>query len=169
MKSFEEPREWLNIWPSFADIAICAMIVFLIYALYLISLLPKQISIETIPGDVSFETGSDELRDDILPELDRVYNDIITRTEWKDSSYIIVVNGHTDNIPMEGKFGNWGLSARRALSVVEYYVDHKRVPPNRIRAIGYGEHKPKVKNNRNRGTPENRRIEIILMKTNDEL
>lgn len=174
MRNLEESREWLNIWPSFADIAICAMIVFLIYSLYLISLMPKQIRIGELTEnkEVFFKSGDATLPDSFKPILNKLYAQILERPEWSDPSWVIVVNGHTDNVPMKGGRyrSNWELSAARALSVVNYLTEYKNVPPQRIRAIGYGEYKPKVSNNKPPiGTPANRRIEVILFKSDGRI
>jgi flagellar motor protein MotB len=165
----EEQRDWINVWPSFTDIAICAMIVFLIYALYMISMLPKQIQVGEISDNKieRFETGSATLPEGAKPTLDRLYNDIVHGSHekaWQDTSWVIVVSGHTDDVPINTpKFhNNWELSAGRALSVVEYLIE-KGIPPTRIRAIGYGEYRPKLKKTEDKGI--NRRIEITLFKS----
>lgn len=173
MGRFNDDREWFNIWPSFADIAICAMIVFLIYALYLISMLPRQIQIgELSDSEVErFETGSATLPEGAKPKLDNLYNNIVLgsyKKAWQDTSWVIVVSGHTDDVPINTlKYhNNWELSAGRALSVVEYLIE-KGIPPTRIRAIGYGEFRPKSKNTEDKGI--NRRIEITLFKSDGKI
>ena len=77
----------------------------------------------------------------------------------------IVVEGHTDNIPVRGgKYrSNWELSAARAFSVVEA-LSNEGVPQDRLAAWGFGEHRPVAANTSENDRAKNRRIEIILLK-----
>ena len=60
----------------------------------------------------------------------------------------IRVEGHTDNLPISSarvraKYPtNWHLSAARAASAVAYLKLAASVPASRLRAVGYGEHRP---------------------------
>mgnify|MGYP000888387427 CR=1 FL=1 len=172
MAKLDEDREWLNVWPSFADIAVCAMILFLIYSLYLISMLPQQIRIGELTEKEKplFATGRADLSDDYKPVIDKMYEDIIERPEWNnDKTWVVVVKGHTDNVPISGKYiNNWELSSARALSVVDY-LTKKGIPEKRIRAIGYGEHDPEVDHRKPTSEPKNRRIEVMLFKSDGRL
>lgn len=73
------------------------------------------------------------------------------------------MEGHTDNVPIStGMFpSNWELSASRASRVVRYLADHG-VPPNRLRAIGYGEMRPLADNASEQGRSANRRVSIVI-------
>lgn len=176
MRKFDGENYELNIWPSFADIAICAMIVFLIYSLYLISMMPKQIQI----GDLSdnrveaFQEGKAVLSPEAMSIIDNIYEQVINgkyQQAWSDKSWVIVVNGHTDNV-LVGKYSefkdNWELSSARALEVVKY-LQTKNIDPKRLRAIGYGEHKPIKSNDTPEGRASNRRIEIVLVKSDGRI
>jgi chemotaxis protein MotB len=75
----------------------------------------------------------------------------------------VIIEGHTDDTPVAGgKFpSNWELSAARASSVARYFQS-EGVKGQRMQVIGFGEFKPRFRNN----TPEkralNRRIDVIL-------
>ncbi|MCR5454823.1 MAG: OmpA family protein [Bacteroidales bacterium] len=75
----------------------------------------------------------------------------------------IMVEGHTDNIPMSGKSykDNWELSSARALSVVRCLSDGG-LPQKRLAAVGRGEFYPVASNSTEAGRAQNRRTEIIL-------
>jgi chemotaxis protein MotB len=76
----------------------------------------------------------------------------------------VLVEGHTDSIPMAGgRFkDNWELSAARATSIVRLLtVDHK-LDPKRVTAAGRGEFIPVASNRDADGRARNRRTEIIL-------
>ena len=75
----------------------------------------------------------------------------------------IMVEGHTDNVPMSGKSykDNWELSSARALSVVRCLSDGG-LPQKRLAAVGRGEFYPVASNATEAGRAQNRRTEIIL-------
>tara|TARA_R110001592_G_scaffold29762_3_gene107473 strand:+ start:1197 stop:2204 length:1008 start_codon:yes stop_codon:yes gene_type:complete len=84
----------------------------------------------------------------------------------------IVVEGHTDNVPLNGKGAikdNWDLSVKRATSVVKIITDNSSVNPKRLTAAGRGEYLPLDMTNTAEGRKKNRRIEIILTPKLDEL
>ena len=84
----------------------------------------------------------------------------------------IVVEGHTDNVPLNGKGDikdNWDLSVKRATSVVKIITDNSTVNPKRLTAAGRGEYLPLDMTNTADGRKKNRRIEVILTPKLDEL
>jgi flagellar motor protein MotB len=78
----------------------------------------------------------------------------------------VIVQGHTDNVPIVGgQFrSNWELSAARAFSVIEALTE-KGVPAERLAAWGFGENRPRAPNNSAQHRAQNRRIEIVVLKT----
>jgi len=84
----------------------------------------------------------------------------------------IVVEGHTDNVPLKGKGDirdNWDLSVKRATSVVKIITTSSKVDPKRLTAAGRSEYMPLDLSNTVDGRKKNRRIEIILTPDLDEL
>jgi chemotaxis protein MotB len=80
----------------------------------------------------------------------------------------IHVIGHTDNVPMRGRFAsNWELSAARALAAVHFLTEKAGVDPRRVGAVGYGEFRPIADNATADGRAKNRRIAITIL--SDEL
>lgn len=78
----------------------------------------------------------------------------------------IVVEGHTDNVPIRGvlktKFGsNWELSTARATQVVRF-LQRQGVPGKKLSASGFGPYQPLASNKTAKGRKQNRRIEIVL-------
>lgn len=78
----------------------------------------------------------------------------------------IRVEGHTDNLPGEGRYWsnyptNWELSAARAASVVRY-LEEQGVDPRVLSVIAFGQHRPIGDNGTPLGRMSNRRIEIII-------
>ena len=79
------------------------------------------------------------------------------------------VAGHTDNVPVRGRFpSNWELSTARAVTVARY-LQGQGLDPNHVSAAGYAEFQPAADNATAEGRQQNRRIEIILMPNLDEL
>jgi len=78
------------------------------------------------------------------------------------------IEGHTDNVPIcNAEFkSNWELSVRRATEVVRYFIEKAQIPPQRLSASGYAEFRPVAPNDTPEGRALNRRIEIIILKSN---
>ena len=91
--------------------------------------------------------------------------ELINRFENK-----IIVEGYTDDIPNQyGQYPtNWELSVSRAVSVVRYLSENESVDPNRLSAVGYGEHKPLVPNNSAANRAKNRRVNIVVVHEREE-
>ncbi len=59
---------------------------------------------------------------------------------------------------------NWHLSSERALSVLDYFLDSKKIlNPQRFSAQGCGEYRPIAKNDTDEGRAKNRRVNIIVV------
>ncbi|MCP4747829.1 MAG: flagellar motor protein MotB [Desulfobacteraceae bacterium] len=85
----------------------------------------------------------------------------------RPTNRIIVVEGHTDNVPIYTKRypSNWELSAARAINVVKFFITQGGIDPKRLAAAGYGDSKPRVSNDSAGNRSKNRRVEIILSHT----
>ncbi len=86
----------------------------------------------------------------------------------KSSNQNIVVQGHTDNVPigsvLQNKYPtNWELSAVRATTIVRFFLDEGGLDPQRFSASGFGDCQPVASNDNEEGRSQNRRIEIILV------
>lgn len=124
----------------------------------------------SLPGDVLFSSGRDQLRKDGEEVLDQVAN--VIRSDAQLSKRYFQIAGHTDNKPLVGApfHDNWGLSSMRARRVLVYLVrptDHKKggggLDPLRLHAAGYGETDPIATNETDEGRQTNRRVELVLM------
>ena len=113
----------------------------------------------TLADKLLYDVGQADLKPDALPILDRVAQ-ILTST-----AFDLRVEGHTDSVPIHTpQFpSNWELSATRAVSVVRYLVEVKKIPPARLSAVGYGEFRPVASNETPEGKQSNRRVEMVLI------
>jgi chemotaxis protein MotB len=89
----------------------------------------------------------------------------------KNSDIDILVEGHTDNVPIKTSVykDNWDLSVARATSIVRILIGDYKIVPTRMTASGKGEFFPKADNGTSEGRAKNRRTEIILSPKLDEL
>lgn len=117
-------------------------------------------------SEVLFAPGSAELGSEGEAELVKlgavlreVSEGIPTEVDW-----ILRVDGHTDmRLIRGGRYqDNWELSQARALSVVRYLVEEEGIPPHRLAAAGFGEHRPMVKGDSPEALARNRRMEFKL-------
>ena len=87
-----------------------------------------------------------------------------------DPKIQIVVEGHTDSIPIRRTFeDNWALSTARAVSIVRILTKDYQVDPARVVASGHSYFDPRDSNATPEGRALNRRTEIILSPSLDEL
>lgn len=89
----------------------------------------------------------------------------------KNPDIDILVEGHTDNVPIKTSFykDNWDLSVARATSIVRILTNDYKIAPQRMTASGKGEYFPKSDNETAEGRARNRRTEIILSPKLDEI
>jgi outer membrane protein OmpA-like peptidoglycan-associated protein len=107
---------------------------------------------------VTFKFDSDELSKETLSKLD----DLLGVVAKDQSGYLIELQGFTDNVGTE-KY-NFGLSGRRAESVMRYLVS-KDIPLYRISIVGLGENKPVADNHSTAGREQNRRVDVRVLRT----
>ena len=107
-----------------------------------------------VPSDISFDTG----RADIKPELRSVLDSFANGLRDDPTTRVRII-GHTDNTGSDAI--NDPLSVQRARSVGSYLAD-RGISPERIEAIGRGEHEPIADNSTEAGRARNRRVEILL-------
>lgn len=117
---------------------------------------PGAVSLE-ISDNILFAPASASLSAAGLALLDEVAE--LLRT----LPYSLSVEGHTDNVPIRtARFpSNWELSSARAAAVTRQLID-QGISPQRIRAIGYGETRPRVANSSADGRARNRRVSFVL-------
>ena len=111
----------------------------------------------------SFTSGSATLDPGFLPTLDTI------GTALGEISGEIVVEGHTDNIPINSvQFpSNFALSAGRAVSVTSVFLNDPNISMDRLSLRGYGEVRPEDTNATRAGRARNRRVEIKINQTDE--
>ncbi|MBI4052165.1 MAG: OmpA family protein [Elusimicrobia bacterium] len=112
-----------------------------------------------LAAPVLFDLGSSRLK----PSAFQILNNIILELSKVPNE--IVIEGHTDNIPVVGGqySSNWELSMARAYSVIRFF-ERAGINPGRLSGIGYGEQRPVMDNSTPEGRAKNRRIEVSLIR-----
>lgn len=113
----------------------------------------------TLNGALLFDSGSDELKEEAKPLMDKV-GQLLMR--YAQST--IEIEGHTDNVPIHNaRFAdNNELSSFRALSVFNYFMETTFLDPATIKHSGRGEYLPVADNATPEGRAQNRRVEIKI-------
>jgi len=136
-----------------------------------------------LPGDVLFDSGSDQLKPQGREVLGQVA-DVIGKDADLSKRYFLVA-GHTDNAkyPAGGQFkDNWGLSLARARTVLLFMITPKGAKASdakgggldikRWAAAGYGETDPlagSVETQSKDDQSKNRRVELVLQPNVEEM
>ncbi|HIJ78890.1 MAG: OmpA family protein [Desulfobulbaceae bacterium] len=112
-----------------------------------------------VKEQLAFDSGKAVLRPEFIKLLDKIGK----VAALADAN--IIVSGHSDNVVVrkENEFGtNWGLSAARAVAVVEYWAGKYKIPASRMSAAGFADGKPIANNNTAEGRAKNRRVEFTV-------
>ena len=102
------------------------------------------------PAETRFQPGGEELLSKVAEML-------------KQFDYHIQIEGHTDSVPISGKFkSNWELSANRACEVVRILIA-EGISPDKLSAEGFAQYRPIGDNDTEEGRARNRRVEFVIL------
>ena len=113
----------------------------------------------SIPGNITFATGSSTIVTGFYPVLDDV-SKVLNRYEKTKLS----IAGHTDSVG-DASY-NTQLSMQRANSVASY-LQGTGVNTNRLQTLGMGESQPIASNDNEQGRKQNRRVELSVIPLQD--
>ena len=105
---------------------------------------------------VHFGFDKDNLTKTAQEALDQLATDVANA-----KGYIVTVEGGTDSVG-DAEY-NYGLSERRANSVIQYLASKHSIPAHKIYLIGLGKDKPVDSNKTRDGRAKNRRVDVRLM------
>ncbi len=108
----------------------------------------------SIPSDISFASGQDEIAPRLMPILDQFAQGLNQQTAME-----VRIVGHTDSTGSDAI--NLPLSVQRAQSARDYLVS-RGVAASRISIDGRGAREPIADNSTEAGRARNRRIDIFL-------
>jgi chemotaxis protein MotB len=123
----------------------------------------KKAIIITLKEKVTFLPGEAEVLSVSEPILDH-----IAQLIEKYPSFVVEIEGHTDNVPIRTATypSNWELSVARSTGVLKYFINRHGISPSRLSVKGSADQKPIASNNSPEERAQNRRVEIRL-KEND--
>lgn len=120
----------------------------------------RGLIISLVTDKVIFRRGEADLSPATIRIIDRISDTL------KSVPNRIQIEGHTCDLPIASRYpSNWELSTARASTVVRYMIEVKKIPPERLSASGYADSKPLVPNTNESNRASNRRVDIVLLKT----
>lgn len=117
---------------------------------------PIEIGESIVLKNIFFETGSAELKNESVAELNKLVQFMV-----KNPDIRIEISGHTDNVGSDAM--NQKLSEDRANAVANYLFD-KGIDRQRVRSVGYGKTRPIDTNDTEQGRANNRRTMFEIIK-----
>ncbi len=126
-----------------------------------------------LPGDVLFDSGRETLKKEGESILMKVAE--VIRNDPGLSARTFQVAGHTDNAPLSGGRykDNWGLSVMRAREVLVFLITPAEkgggLNPTHWSAAGFGDTDPVKSNDTPEGKQANRRCELIVVPSAEEI
>lgn len=126
----------------------------------------------SLPGDVLFDSGRETLKKEGQEILLKVAGIIKADSSLIGRDYQVA--GHTDNKPLAGGIfrDNWGLSLMRAREVLMFLVNADKgggMPVERWSAAGFGDTDPIAPNDTDEGRQRNRRCDLIVVPSVEEM
>ncbi len=112
-----------------------------------------------IKGSMMFDPGEAILKDKAKKMFEKLIPII------KKSPYEVIVEGHTDNLPIKSdKYpSNWELSSARAGTVVRFFIEKGNLNPKRFTAEGFADTRPTLPNDTPEHRAQNRRVNIVFV------
>lgn len=122
----------------------------------------------SLPGDVLFDSGKETLKKEGEDILNKVAGVIKNDKSLLGRDYQVA--GHTDNKPLGGGVfkDNWGLSLMRAREVL-LYLQKQGMPRQNWSAAGFADTDPVANNGTEDGRQKNRRCDIIVVPSVEEM
>ncbi|MFP4661036.1 MAG: flagellar motor protein MotB [Halanaerobiales bacterium] len=116
-----------------------------------------------LTGQILYDLGRAEIKSEGREVLNQVADSIIGVPND------VVVEGHTDDWPISTERfpSNWELSTTRATNVIRYFIEEHNINPARLSAAGYSEYRPLVDNETAIMRARNRRVEIVVLRQNN--
>lgn len=121
----------------------------------------RGVIISLLSDGMLFERGSAQLSPDSEQTLQEVAHVLQTVPNQ------IQVEGHTCDLPIHTvEFpSNWELSTARSGTILRYFTEQAGLPDKRFTASGYADTHPLVANDSEEHRARNRRVDIVLLKT----
>ncbi len=113
-----------------------------------------------LSSNILFATGKSSLKEEATASLDETISLLNAYPANK-----VLIEGYTDSTG--NKKANLQLSYDRAQEVYIYFVKHG-IPAERLSVVGYGQENPVASNKTAKGREQNRRVNIIILKSENK-
>lgn len=124
----------------------------------------RGLAVRLLTDGLLFASGSADVKPTAQPTLRK-----LARVLGSDKSHPFRVEGHTDDVPVHGRYpSNWELSTARSSAVVRSLTGTGAISPRRFEAVGRADLEPLATNATEAGREENRRVEIVLPRRHAE-
>ncbi len=124
----------------------------------------RGLAVRVLTDGLLFESGSADVKAGARPLMRKLARVLAT-----DRSHPFRIEGHTDNVPVTGRYpSNWELSTARSSAVVRVFMGDGGIAGKRFEAVGRAELEPLASNATESGRAKNRRVEIILRRRHGE-
>lgn len=110
-----------------------------------------------MPGNLVFRTGSAQLAE--TPQNEEILAQLVSFLDEHPEVTLLRIEGHTDAIG--DAEANLQLSGQRALAIKRALIA-RRIAPERLVAVGFGETEPLATNESHAGRALNRRTEFRI-------
>ena len=121
----------------------------------------RGLVIRLLTDKVLFDSGQAAIKPQAEPLIQHVAN-MVSQSGITNP---IRVEGNTDNVPLHGGpyIDNWGLSAARAVAVLEQ-LRAAGIPESRLSEAGYADTQPIASNATATGRALNRRVDVVVLR-----
>ena len=124
----------------------------------------RGLAVRVLTDGLLFDSGSADVKPGAKPLLTK-----LARVLAHDKSHPFRVEGHTDNVPVSGRYpSNWELSTARSSAVVRVFMGAGGISGKRFEAVGRAQLEPLASNRTDKGRAKNRRVEIVLPRRHGE-
>jgi chemotaxis protein MotB len=124
----------------------------------------RGLAVRVLTDGLLFSSGSADVKPAAQPTLRKLARVLAT-----DRTHPFRVEGHTDDVPVSGRYpSNWELSTARSSAVVRSFTGTGAIPAARFEAVGRADLEPLASNATEAGREKNRRVEIVLPRRHAE-
>lgn len=111
-----------------------------------------------------FDSGEADLKENAKQIIKAIYS----KLRGLDNQ--IIIEGHTDNIPINTKKfpSNWELSSARSISVLKNLLELDPKLREKVSVAGYADTKATATNDTVEGRKKNRRVNIVILRSMEE-
>jgi chemotaxis protein MotB len=124
----------------------------------------RGVVISLLADDMLFARGSAEVQPSSQAILGKIAGVL------KSVSNTVQIEGHTCDLAVKTPLypSNWELSSARAGAVVRTLAERFGLAPSRFQATGFADSKPIVPNISEENRAKNRRVDIVILKTQEQ-